>query len=134
MNLDELEATLPNGLHDSFICSYTCFKEERRVEVELEVDVGQVDAEQQSDRTRLVRARLELLDVHRWEPEALHPLSLPLVPDSLCIDPSALSRIDPPLLFRSVPPRFSADRASICGCSGSVPARSAVDGSCLTVG
>lgn len=48
-------------------------------------------------------------------------------------DSSALSRIDPPLLSRNSPPRFPADRGSICGCSGSVPAVSAVGGSYLTI-
>jgi hypothetical protein len=30
MNIDELEATLPNGLHDALICSYTFSEEKRR--------------------------------------------------------------------------------------------------------
>jgi hypothetical protein len=79
MNIDELEATLPNGLHDALICSYTFSEEERRVEVGIEVDMGDY-------RSRYVKARLEFLDVSRWEPDAPHTVSMAPVAAGLRID------------------------------------------------
>ena len=66
MNIDELEASLPNGLHDAFISSYTFVGEQRRVEVELEVDLGDPDAENEDDFDALVDAARKGGAVFGW--------------------------------------------------------------------
>jgi len=89
MNIDELEATLPSGLHDALISSYVFVEEERRVVVDLQVDLGDPDAEAERERERYAKARLEFLDVSRWEPDAPHPPSMPPAARSLRIDSCA---------------------------------------------
>lgn len=61
MNLDQLEADLPNGLHDALLRAFFSDAGERRAEFVLDVWLGDLHSRETSDRERRRRARLELL-------------------------------------------------------------------------
>jgi hypothetical protein len=63
VNLDTLEAELPNGLHDARLRSYSSDPVERRAEFVLDVWLGDLHSSAASDRERRRAARLELLGV-----------------------------------------------------------------------
>ena len=60
MNLDDIEAGLPNGLHDSRMHAYSSVADEQRAEFVLDVWVGDLHSTVTSERERHRRARLEL--------------------------------------------------------------------------
>jgi hypothetical protein len=60
-NIDDIEAGLPNGLHDSRLHTFSSAAGERRAEFVLDVWVGDLHSTVQTDRERYRRARLELL-------------------------------------------------------------------------
>ena len=61
MNIDEIEADLPNGLHDSLLCEYSSNPDQRRAEFVLDVWVGDLHSTITTERECHRRARLELL-------------------------------------------------------------------------
>jgi hypothetical protein len=61
MNLDQLEADLPHGFHDSFLRTFSSDMDERRAEFVLDVWVGDLNGAETADRERYRPARLELL-------------------------------------------------------------------------
>lgn len=61
MNIEELEAELPNGLHDALLRSYALDQNEHRVEFVVDVWIGDLDSSVPSERERRRPARLDLL-------------------------------------------------------------------------
>ena len=61
MNLDELEADLPHGFHDSLLRTFSSDMDERRAEFVLDVWVGDLNSGKTAERERYRPARLELL-------------------------------------------------------------------------
>jgi len=61
VNIDEIEADLPNGLHDSLLYEYSSNPDQRRAEFVLDVWVGDLHSTITTERERHRRARLELL-------------------------------------------------------------------------
>jgi hypothetical protein len=61
VNIDELEAELPNGLHDALLRTFSADLAERRAEFILDIWLGDLDSSQTSERERYRPARLELL-------------------------------------------------------------------------
>jgi hypothetical protein len=61
MTLDELEAELPNGLHDALLRAYSSDLAVQRAEFTLDVWVGDLRSDIVSERERYRPARLELL-------------------------------------------------------------------------
>jgi hypothetical protein len=61
VNLDELEADLPNGLHDSLLREFSTDPIERRAEFTLDIWIGDLHSNVFSERERRRPARLELL-------------------------------------------------------------------------
>lgn len=63
MTIDDIEAGLPNGLHDSRLHTYASDGDQRRAEFVLDVWVGDLHSNVPSEREQHRRARLELLGV-----------------------------------------------------------------------
>jgi len=61
VNIDEIEADLPNGLHDSLLYEYSSNPDQLRAEFVLDVWVGDLHSTITTERERHRRARLELL-------------------------------------------------------------------------
>jgi hypothetical protein len=61
VNLDELEAELPNGLHDSLLRTFSSDPVEGRAELILDVWLGDLHSPEDLERERRRPARLELL-------------------------------------------------------------------------
>src|SRR4051812_9872630 len=61
VNLDELEAGLPNGLHDSLLRAFSADPAERRAEFTLDVWIGDLHSTVDSERELRRPARLDLL-------------------------------------------------------------------------
>jgi hypothetical protein len=61
VNIDELEADLPNGLHDSLLRTFSSDATARRAEFILDVWIGDLHSDATSERERRCAARLELL-------------------------------------------------------------------------
>jgi hypothetical protein len=61
VTLDELEADLPNGLHDSLLRAFSADPAGRRAEFTLDVWIGDLHSTVVSERERRRPARLELL-------------------------------------------------------------------------
>ncbi len=61
MNIAELEADLPNGLHDAVLRTFSSDPAERRAEFILDVWLGDLHSAVASERERFRAARLELL-------------------------------------------------------------------------
>ena len=61
VNITELEADLPNGLHDAVLRSFSTDPAERRAEFILDVWLGDLHSSVTSERERYRSARLELL-------------------------------------------------------------------------
>jgi hypothetical protein len=61
VNIDQLEADLPNGLHDALLRGYSSDPLERRAEFVLDVWVGDLHSSVPLERERRRPARLELL-------------------------------------------------------------------------
>jgi hypothetical protein len=73
MNLQELEAGLPNGLHDAHLRSYTSDPTEHRAEFVIDVWVGDLHSTVTSERERRRPARLELLGLAYLVVDELDP-------------------------------------------------------------
>jgi hypothetical protein len=86
MTIEELDAELPNGLHDARVFSFVHLQDEQRVEFVVEIWTGDLHANAYSERERYQRARLELLGVECFDVEKPHPGFL--VPGSkpVCMD------------------------------------------------
>lgn len=63
VNIAELEAGLPNGLHDALLHGFSEDRGERRVEFILDVWLGDLRSSVTAERERYRSARLELLGV-----------------------------------------------------------------------
>jgi hypothetical protein len=61
VNIDQLEADLPNGLHDALLRAFSTDPAERRAEFILDVWLGDLHSSATSERERYRSARLELL-------------------------------------------------------------------------
>jgi len=61
LNIEELEAQLPNGLHDSLLRTFSSDPQEGRAEFILDVWIGDLESQTTLDRERRRAARLELL-------------------------------------------------------------------------
>ena len=61
MNIEELAAELPNGLHDALLRSYSSDPDERRAEFVVDVWIGDLHSDVTSERERRRPARLDLL-------------------------------------------------------------------------
>jgi hypothetical protein len=61
VNIDELEADLPNGLHDALLRTFSSDPAERRAEFILDVWIGDLHSGTTLERERRCPARLELL-------------------------------------------------------------------------
>jgi hypothetical protein len=61
VNIDELEADLPHGFHDTLLRTYSANLAQRRAEFVLDVWVGDLNSAVTSERERRRPARLELL-------------------------------------------------------------------------
>jgi len=61
MNIDQLEADLPHGFHDSLLRMFSSDMDERRAEFVLDVWVGDLQSDVNAERERYRPARLELL-------------------------------------------------------------------------
>src|SRR5205814_2719528 len=61
LNLEELEADLPNGLHDSLLRTFSSDPTERRADFILDVWIGDLHSSATSERERRRPACLELL-------------------------------------------------------------------------
>jgi len=61
VNLEELEANLPNGLHDALLRTCDSDVKKRRAEFILDVWVGNLHSSETSERERRRRARLEFI-------------------------------------------------------------------------
>ena len=73
MNLQDLEADLPNGLHDTRILSFVHLEDERRAEFLTEVWIGDLQSNVHSLRERHAPARIELLEVAYFTVDEPHP-------------------------------------------------------------
>jgi hypothetical protein len=60
VNIEELEADLPNGLHDALLRTFSSDVVERRAEFVLDVWVGDLHSATTAERERRCPARLEL--------------------------------------------------------------------------
>ena len=101
MNLQELEAGLPNGLHDAHLRSYTSDPAERRAEFVIDVWVGDLHSTVTSERERRRPARLELLGLAYLVVDELDP-RYPTAHDSP-VQIDACSADDNPELAKQVP-------------------------------
>jgi hypothetical protein len=63
VNIDELEADLPNGLHDALLRAFSSDLRERRGEFILDVWLGDLRSSVTAERERYRPARLELLEL-----------------------------------------------------------------------
>jgi hypothetical protein len=61
VTIDELEADLPNGLHDALLRTFSSDVPERRAEFILDVWLGDLGSSVTAERERYRAARLELL-------------------------------------------------------------------------
>jgi hypothetical protein len=89
MRLDDLEAELPNGLHDAIVSSYAFLEAERQVDIDLSIWIGDPAAQDHATRERHAKARLQLLGVTHWQPEPPHPQSFGPTLRGVCIDTCA---------------------------------------------
>jgi hypothetical protein len=94
MTIGDIEAGLPNGLHDSLLHSYASDDDERSAEFVLDVFMGDLHSTIESERERYRRARLELVGLGyliveepdpRYEPFKKSPVQL----DSCAADDDA---------------------------------------------
>ena len=63
MNIDELEAALPNGFHDAMLRAFSENLADRRAEFILDVWLGDLRSSVTAERERYRQARLELLEL-----------------------------------------------------------------------
>jgi hypothetical protein len=63
VNIEELEADLPNGLHDALLRTFSSDATERRAEFILDVWLGDLRSSVTAERERYRPARLELLEL-----------------------------------------------------------------------
>jgi hypothetical protein len=76
VTLEELENTLPNGLHDSRICRIEIDYEKRKLTLDLDVSVGDTDSHELRDAYRPAQVLIEgLLFVVLEPPDARYPFS-----------------------------------------------------------
>jgi len=61
VNIEQLEAGLPNGFHDALLRTYSSESAERRAEFVLDIWVGDLHSDLEADRERRRPALLELL-------------------------------------------------------------------------
>jgi hypothetical protein len=108
VNIEELEADLPNGLHDAVLREFSSDPAERRAEFILDVWMGDLHSAVISERERRRPARLELLGLAYLvpdDPDRRHPV---MVGSPVQID--ACGADDNADLARRVPPGGFAGR------------------------
>ena len=101
MNLEELEADLPNGLHDSLLRTFSSDPTERRAEFILDVWIRDLHSSATSERERCRPACLELLGLTYLvldDPDPRYPLT-----DRLPVQIDACAADDDPERSRQVP-------------------------------
>ena len=108
MNLDELEADLPHGFHDSVLRTFSSDMDERRAEFVLDVWVGDLNSAETADRERYRPARLELLGLGYLIVDDRDPRQPPFELAPVQID--ACAPDDDPERARQVPPGGFAGR------------------------
>ncbi|HEY7375826.1 MAG TPA: hypothetical protein VIF57_26950 [Polyangia bacterium] len=101
MNIDDLEAGLPNGFHDTRLRTFSSDLAERRAEFVIDVWMGDLHSSVTSERERRRPARLELLGltyliVDDPDPRYVEAKEVPMQIDSCAAD-------DNPELARQVP-------------------------------
>ena len=108
VNIDELEADLPNGLHDALLHAFSKVPGERRAEFILDVWLGDLRSSVTAERERYRPARLELLDLAYLVVDETDPRYPAGNGDPLRVDACAAD--DDPERFRQVPPGGFAGR------------------------
>jgi hypothetical protein len=73
MNLEELEADLPNGLHDALLRTFSSDAAEQRAEFILDIWIGDLHSPLMSERERRSPARLEFLGLTYLVIDAANP-------------------------------------------------------------
>ena len=101
MNIDELEADLPHGFHDTLLRTYSSDADARRAEFVLDVWVGDLNSAATSDRERRRPARLELLGLGYLIVDDPDPRNAPIEVAPVQID--ACGADDDPDRSRQVP-------------------------------
>jgi hypothetical protein len=101
VNIDELEAGLPNGLHDALLRTFSSDPSTRRAEFILDVWMGDLHSTVNSERERRSAARLELLGVTYLVVDEPDPQYRAGNHSSLQID--ACTADDDPELSRQIP-------------------------------
>jgi hypothetical protein len=101
VNLEDLEADLPNGLHDALLRTFSSDLAERRAEFVIDVWMGDLHSAVISDRERRRPARLELLGLTYLIVDDLDPR----YPDAkeVPVQIDACAADDNPELARQVP-------------------------------
>jgi len=94
VNLDDIEAGLPNGLHDARLHTFSSDAEQQRAEFVLDVWLGDLHSTVRGERERHRRARLELLGlgyliVDDRDPRYVSPVQSPLQIDACAPDDDA---------------------------------------------
>jgi hypothetical protein len=108
MNLDEVEADLPHGFHDSLLRTFSSSPDEQRAEFVLDVWVGDLRSASMTDRERRRPARLELLGLGYLIIEEPDRRQAPMELAPVQID--ACGADDDPDRTRQVPPGGFAGR------------------------
>lgn len=109
MTIDELEAELPNGLHDALLRSYSEDKVAQRAEFVIDVWLGDLHSSVPSERECRRTARLELLGLAYLvvdDPDPRYPITTgaPVQIDSCAPDESL--QLTPPIPERGFAGRF----------------------------
>jgi hypothetical protein len=89
MNIDQLEADLPHGFHDSLLRTFSSDMDERRAEFVLDVWVGDLSSGDTTERERYRPARLELLGLGYLIVDAQDPRRAPVESEPVQIDACA---------------------------------------------
>ena len=91
MTLDELQATLPNGFHDSQMRELTLDFVNKEARLTLDVWTGDLDSKKHGVRENYQRAQLRLINLLFWISQPTDLSKFPISKDSLCIDIGLLS-------------------------------------------
>jgi hypothetical protein len=108
VNIEELEADLPNGLHDALLRTFSSDAPERRAEFILDVWLGDLRSSVTAERERYRPARLELLELVYLvidESDPRYPAG-----DGSLLRIDACAADDDPQRSRQVPPGGFAGR------------------------
>jgi hypothetical protein len=101
VNIEQLEAELPNGFHDALLRTVSSDPTKRRAELVLDVWVGDLHSSVEAERERRRPALLELLDLAYLVTDEPDPRYPPTTGSRVQID--ACGPDDNPELARQVP-------------------------------